>query len=118
MAAVAHKIMVGFDGSKSSRRALDRAVELAGYASVVTVVVVSGPRENGRGPRLLAEAREHLATRLVPVHALNPVGDPAEELARAAASLRADVLVIGAPSTGSVGSELLERATCDVLVVR
>jgi nucleotide-binding universal stress UspA family protein len=118
MAAVAHRIMVGFDGSESAWRALDRAIELAGYASVVTVVAVSRPEENGRGPRLLAEAREHLAARLVPVHALNPVGDPAEELVRAAASLRADVLVIGGPSTGSVGSELLQRATCDVLVVR
>jgi nucleotide-binding universal stress UspA family protein len=118
MAAVANRIMVGFDGSASARRALVRAADLAGYGSSVTVVCVSTPRANGVGGRLLEEAKGLLGARLAPLYALNPIGDPADELARAAAGLGADVLVIGSPSTGSVASELLERAPCDVLVVR
>jgi nucleotide-binding universal stress UspA family protein len=119
---VAKSIMVGFDGSTSARRALDRAAELAGYGSVVTVVAVSAPGTNGDGGRLLHEARKQLDARLVPAYALNPVGDPAEELLKAATSLRADVLVIGTRPAGAahgdVGFELLERAPCDVLLVR
>src|SRR5688572_24404690 len=122
MAAIAKRIMVGFDGSEGARRALDRAADLAGYGSSVTIVTVSPPNANGHGSRLLSEAKEQLAARLIPAYAINPVGDVAEELLRAAASLGVDVLVIGTRSpgqpNGAVGSELLERATCDILVVR
>jgi nucleotide-binding universal stress UspA family protein len=117
MAAVAKRIMVGFDGSDSARRALDRAADLAGYGSNVTVVNVSSG-VNGGGRRRLREAEVQLEARMIPVYALNPVGDPAEELIRAAAALGADVLVIGSRPNGSVTAELLERAPCDVLVVR
>lgn len=122
MAVVAKRIMVGFDGSDSARRALERAADLAGYGSNITVVTVSRPGANGAAGRLLFEAKEQLAARFIPVYAINPVGDPAEELVKAAASHGADVLVIGAQpdgrASGSVGAELLERAPCDVLVVR
>jgi nucleotide-binding universal stress UspA family protein len=118
MAAVAKRIMVAFDGSDSARRALDRAADLAGYGSNVTVVSVSSPGANGQSARLLREAERQLEARLIPVYGLNPVGDPAEELLRAAAALGVDVLVIGGRPDGSVGAELVERAPCDVLVVR
>lgn len=122
MATVAKRIMVGFDGSDSARRALDRAADLVGYGSSITVVTVSTPSGNGDGGRALFGAREQLEARLIPTYALNPVGDPAEELIRAATSLGADVLVIGTQPdgrpNGSVGAELLDRAPCDVLVVR
>lgn len=121
MAAIAKRIMVGFDGSNSARRALDRAIDLAGYGSIITVVTVSAPGTNGDAGRLLSDAKEQLAARLIPAYALNPVGDPAEELLKAAAALGADVLVIGTrpgERHGSVGAALVDRAPCDVLVVR
>jgi nucleotide-binding universal stress UspA family protein len=71
MAAVAKRMMVGFDGSESACRALDRAADLAGYGSSVTVVTVSAPNGNGEGARLLREAGEQLAARLVPAYVLN-----------------------------------------------
>jgi nucleotide-binding universal stress UspA family protein len=118
MVSLAKRIMVGFDGSASARRALDRAADLAGYGSSVTVVTVSAPTTNGDGGKLLHEAKEQLAARLIPSYALNPVGDPAEELLKAASSLGADVIVIGTQPNGSVGARLLAQAPCDVLVVR
>jgi nucleotide-binding universal stress UspA family protein len=118
MVSLAKRIMVGFDGSASARRALDRAADLAGYGSSVTVVTVSAPTTNGDGGMLLHEAKEQLAARLIPSYALNPVGDPAEELLKAASSLGADVIVIGTQPNGSVGARLLAQAPCDVLVVR
>ena len=118
MVALAKRILVGFDGSDSARRALDRAADLAGYGSSVTVVTVSTPSTNGDAGRLLVEAKEQLAARLIPSYALNPVGDPADELLKAASTLGADVIVIGTQPNGSVGSRLLEHAPCDVLVVR
>jgi nucleotide-binding universal stress UspA family protein len=122
MAALAMTIMVGFDGSASSRRALDRAADLAGYGSNVTVVSVSAPGTNGFEARLLLAAREQLAGRLILSQTMNPVGDAADELLAAATTLGADVLVIGAPlgawANGSVAGKVVARASCDVLVVR
>jgi nucleotide-binding universal stress UspA family protein len=119
---VAKRIMVGFDGSQSARRALDRAADYAGYGSSITVVTVSEPGPNGDGRRILADAKEQLAARLIATYALNPVGDPAEELLKLASTSGADMLVIGTRPEGRprgpVGVELLERAPCDVLVVR
>jgi nucleotide-binding universal stress UspA family protein len=40
-AAVASRILVGYDGSEPAQRALDRAAELAGYGTTVTVVSVA-----------------------------------------------------------------------------
>jgi nucleotide-binding universal stress UspA family protein len=115
---IGKRIMVGFDGSPSARRALDRAGDLAGYGSTVTVVTVSTPQENGLAGRLLFEAKEQLSARLVPSHTLNPVGDPAEELLKAASGLGADVIVVGTQPNGTIGAQLLARSPCDVLVVR
>ena len=40
MAARARKIMVGYDGSDASTRALDVAADLVGYGSTLAVVTV------------------------------------------------------------------------------
>lgn len=121
MAAIAKKIMVGYDGSPVARRALERAAELAGYGSTITVVNVAS---SDRGGRLLADAREHLAMRHIRAHVIERSGDPAEALIDTATSEDADLLVVGRRNggepfaLGSVTDRILQEAPCDVLVVR
>jgi nucleotide-binding universal stress UspA family protein len=124
MAAQPRKIIVGYDDSDAARRALDRAADLAGYASTLTVVSVE---RNGRShaPDALASAREHLLGRHVPATYLQPVGEAADTLVETAEELEADLLIVGRRSRGSlrrlvlgsVSEAVIRRATCDVLVV-
>lgn len=124
MSAQPRKIVVGVDDSEPSQRALERAADLAGYGSTLTVVSVA--RDGDRyaaGP--LEKARERLLRRHVSATYLQPVGDPAAELVDAARELEADLVVLGRRSRslrrlvlGSVSDAVLQRAPCDVLVVR
>ena len=124
MAAQPRKIMVAYDDSDAARRALDRAADLAGYGSTLTVVSVAS--EGGRyhsGP--LDQAREQLVRRHVTATYLQPVGEPAAELVEAARELDADLVVLGRRSRslrrlvlGSVSAKVVRQAPCDVLVVR
>jgi nucleotide-binding universal stress UspA family protein len=124
MAAQPRKIMVAYDDSDAARRALDRAADLAGYGSTLTVVSVAA--DGGRyqsGP--LDHAREQLLRRQVTATYLQPVGEPAAELVEAARELDADLVVLGRRSRslrrlvlGSVSAKVVRRAPCDVLVVR
>jgi len=138
MAAVGKRILIGYDGTEPSRRALERAAEIAGYASSVTLVNVApplygkphdgipDPRGLAEGKRLLEEARSELARRHVRAHVVEPVGHPAEALVEAAKDLRADLVILGTHDRGTVGrllhgsvSEAVVRdAPCDVMVVR
>jgi len=122
MAAIAKKIMVGFDGSDEARRALDRAAELAGYGSTVTVVNVVS---SARGERPLADARDHLAKRHVRARIVERVGEPADTLIETAAAEDVDLLVVGSRNGGGkrfvlgpVTDRVVHDAPCDVLVVR
>ena len=113
-----HRIVVGFDGSDSAHRALERAAALAGYGSTLTVVSVA---TGDGGANALTAARDSLVARLVPATYLQPVGDPAEELVAAAREVGADVVVVGrrhGNPLGSVSAEVVRHAPCDVLVVR
>lgn len=123
MAAHPRKIVVGYDDSAAARRALDRAADLAGYASTLTVVSVG---RNGRphASDALANAREHLLGRHVPATYLHPVGEPADTLVGTAEELDADLLIVGRRNhslrrlvLGSVSEAVIRRAPCDVLVV-
>ena len=124
MAAQPKRIIVGFDGTEGARRALDAAVEHLGYGSTLTVVAVG--RDGDRNVRdVLEVAHEQLLTRLVTAEYVERIGDPAEELVRAASELRADLVIVGrrgggdAPRVepGSVSADVVRRAPCDVLVV-
>ena len=137
-AAVAKRIIVGYDGSDSARRALDRAAELAGYGTTVTVVSVAPPAYSAglpagadaadvqRARELLAEARDALALRQVSVTTLDPIGSAAEQIVLAADELGADLVVVGSRNghaeeravLGSTSTKVLHHAPCDVLVVR
>jgi nucleotide-binding universal stress UspA family protein len=122
MAARPRRIVVGFDGSETSRRALDAAADLIGYGSTLSVVSV----QNGEvGRSASAEARTRLQERHVHGAYHEPTGEPAEQLVETAANLGADLVVVGRRNRGplrallgSVSSRVVRRAPCDVLVVR
>jgi nucleotide-binding universal stress UspA family protein len=124
MAAQARRIVVGYDDSESSQRALDRAADLAGYGSTLTVVSVA-PEGEDYAPGPLENARERLLRRHVTATYLQPVGEPADELVGAAQELDADLVVVGRRNRslrrlvlGSVSAGVARQAPCDVLIVR
>jgi nucleotide-binding universal stress UspA family protein len=111
--------MVAFDGSRTSRRALDAAADLMGYGSSLTVVHVRAEEHDGRAVDL---AREDLLRRHVVARYLELCGDPADEVVEAARAAGADLLVVGrrdavGPTLGSVSGDVVSRVPCDVLVV-
>jgi nucleotide-binding universal stress UspA family protein len=121
MAARPRQILVGFDGSETSQRALDAAADLVGYGSSLAVVHVrrAGSPEGDAVDR----ARERLIQRHVPARYLEACGHPAKEIVAAAEAVGADLVVVGRRNAfkrvlGSVSAAVVRRAHCDVLVVR
>jgi nucleotide-binding universal stress UspA family protein len=122
MAARPRRIVVGYDGSDASRRALDAAADLVGYGSTLSVITVRNAEVDGAATR---EARDHLQLRHVSAAYHEPAGEPAEQIVEAAQTLGADLVVVGRRNRsplrallGSVSSRVVRRAPCDVLVVR
>ena len=115
------RILVGFDGSEASLRALDAAADLAGYGSSVAVVHVRRPgADSGSAMEL---AREHLLKQHLTARYLEPCGSPAKELVAAAVAIGADLIVVGRRTAlsrvlGSVSAAVVRRASCNVLVAR
>jgi nucleotide-binding universal stress UspA family protein len=129
------KVLVGFDGSDASRRALVHAAELVGRGGNLDVINVIGSQpisarvgslvdgERKHQQKVLHEAKALLdewEVRMTPVRA---VGDPTSEIRSAAEESGAGVIVVGRGSglrrliDGSVSARLVRRAPCDVLVV-
>ena len=132
-------IVVGFDGSEQSRRALDRAASMAPAKELVVVTAVPfrplatkgpsptvDPLEEEERSKLLEEAvgitgAQSFTTRAVEVH-----GDPAEAIVAAAKESGADLIVIGkhgrhgafSALMGSTSEHVVRHAPCDVLVVQ
>lgn len=123
MAAQPRRILVGFDGTEASVRALDVATQLIGYGSTLTVVNVVD--EGAEPSPVLAEAREQVHRRQLTATYVQRVGEPAEELLEAARELGAELVVVGRHAArdgggrppGSVSAKVVRRAPCDVLVV-
>ena len=130
------RILVGFDGSQASRRALVHAAELVGRGGTLDVINVIGAQpvsarvdSLGDRPRraqreALHEARALLGEWDVRMTPRAAVGDPTSEIRAAAEESGAAVIVVGRGSglrrliDGSVSARLVRRAPCDVLVVR
>jgi nucleotide-binding universal stress UspA family protein len=115
----ARRIVVAFDGSDASQRALDAAADLMGYGSSLNVVHVRGASEG----RTVELAREHLLRRRVMARYLEPCGHAAREVVEAAREIGADLIVVGRRNAldgvlGPISSEIVRHAPCDVLVVR
>ena len=132
------KIVVGYDGSDGAKRALDRAITLAGDDGQITVVAAAetharpgitqgahlDPSEIARRRKDLEEVKSLLAERGVDAETLEAQGDPGTVILNNAKD--ADLVVVGSRGLnpfqrlllGSVSSKLVHRAECDVLVVR
>jgi nucleotide-binding universal stress UspA family protein len=134
-----HPVVVGYDGSPSSRNALAYAAGVSRrlsrplvivhvtpgvYCEPLTGQVVGVPRDADALERwLLAELDQVTGPADVEVHVRTRRGSPARELAAAAEEFSADALVIGAPKhiwhrvAGSVSGWLARHARCPVIVV-
>jgi nucleotide-binding universal stress UspA family protein len=139
-------IVVGYDGKEASRRALERALEIAPpEARLVVVAVAEVPLSPGmpvtdefldRVPvstdteelpeveAVLAQARETLAARGAEADFVWAAGEPASAILEIAEERNADLVVIGEHHHSllgrafGVGREIEHGARCDVLVVR
>lgn len=131
--------VVGFDGSDAARRGLAYVGELAAEARNVVVVTVTPDlgassitsetlaRDDFDPERLLEEAAELLAqTDVTSVERRAATGDPARVLVDVTREVDADLLIVGRRGAdfvartllGSVAQQVVEQASCDVLVVR
>ncbi|HZR95164.1 MAG TPA: universal stress protein [Gaiellaceae bacterium] len=133
-------ILVCYDGSRESERALDRAAEIASLTpSRVTIVSVAepiyrnppytgyaDPSEEQAHRELLDHAVQTLAAQGISADTLEPAGDTVEEIITAARELDADLVIAGSRHRGlaerlvrgSVSGRLLVDAPADVLIVR
>lgn len=141
------RILVGTDGSQTSRAACEMAVGLAlAFRSAVRFVCVvdeerlvsdfsmGTKRDVGNvvecltatAHEVLEEARQHASGAGVEADAVLLEGDVVDRILEAAAEWRADIIVTGTharpqslhPSLGSKVYELLRRSTLPVLVCR
>ena len=135
-----HPVVVGYDGSASSRNALAYAAGMARrldrpllmvyvaspgvYCEPLTGQVVGLPRDNDALERwLLTELDQVADSGELEVHVRTRRGSPARELAAIASEFSADALVIGAPQSfwhhvaGSVSGWLARHASCPVMVI-
>ena len=133
-------IVVGFDQTEQSHRALERAAELAqafgGRIIVTSVAPVqyyamrsggpTGPSETVDERRgLLEEARSALEAQSVQAEYVPAAGEPADTIVELAHERGAEMIVVGTREpgivkrllTGSVSQEVARHAECDVLIV-
>lgn len=138
------RIVVGYDGSQNSERALERATELAkisgGRIKVVTAVDIapfaSFP-DPGVYARLIDSAKEDAermqsaALEKLKEGGINAEGgvlegSPADAILTSASEFKADLVVVGRRGIrglkrflmGSVSANVVNNSNCDVLVVK
>lgn len=137
------KILVAHDGSKSSDKALKKAVELAiNFNASLTVLAVipelyltelsdvDRNRIFEALSRETAEAmekiRKSLSGKSIEVKTLIRQGDPAEKILETAQKMKVDLIVTGSHGRhgtkkfllGSVSSKIVDYSRCPVLVVK
>jgi len=131
-------IVVGYDESDPSRRALERAAELAGkFGAKVIVTSVAPILVSGRGGSVdpvdppeahreeLGHAVAFLAERGIESEPYVAIGHPANHIVELAEGHGADLIVVGTREPNlimrllglSVSGEVERKARCDVLTV-
>jgi nucleotide-binding universal stress UspA family protein len=136
----AHPVVVGYDGSPSSRNALAYAAGLARriarpllivyvvpygvYCEPMSGQVICAARERGELETWLLAEFDQLCDRDgLEISVMARRGNAAKELAATVCSSNADALVVGAPGrrlhhlVGSIPSWLARHARCPVIVV-
>jgi nucleotide-binding universal stress UspA family protein len=130
------KILVGYDGGEAAKRALDLAVGLAEGLGASLAVVSVVPLHPGRMPidpcddrevhaQELLEAQEVAARRGVEVDLVEPVGEPARAIERAAEVGGFDAVLVGSPRSsgwfralrGDVSAHLVSHSAKTVIIV-
>jgi nucleotide-binding universal stress UspA family protein len=129
------RILVAFDGSPASRRALESVARMAGGAQVTVMLSVRAPMTSlgpappdpadlERARALLQDAHEALVARGVDAEAERAVGHPTVRILDEAKRRGADLVVVGRRGKrwrllglGSVSLRVVDHAPCDVLVV-
>jgi nucleotide-binding universal stress UspA family protein len=132
------RVVVGYDGSDSAKRALQRVVDFAGNPDRILVVAAAESHARtgiAKGSHLdpseveqrrgdLEEAQQFFSERGIEAEAVEAQGDPGAVIVEAAKD--ADLVVVGTRGLnpierlllGSVSSKVVHRAPCDVLIVR
>ena len=133
-------IVLGFDGTEASQRALERAATIgAAFGSSVVVTSVStrmGGAVHGGGSgdptdpldaheSLLDGATKELTDRGVTAESVLGMGDAAEAIVELAQERNADLIVVGTREPGfferllghTVSGSVQRHAHCDVLIV-
>jgi nucleotide-binding universal stress UspA family protein len=133
-------IVVGYDGSESSDRALERAADVGeafGAKLVVTSVTpIMISVGHGMGPidptdtpedhhHDLVKAQQYLDGRRVSAEYQPAIGEPADTIVEVAEKVGADMIVVGTREPGlvqrllgqSVSESIQRHAHCDVLIV-
>jgi len=135
------KILVGYDGSEASERAVDVAIDLAQCTDAeILVLAVARPPEPATRVEVdavLDDAREHFSdgfikvrerAKSVEVHleTMIEVGHPAEHLIHQAEIIHAELIIVGRKGTslfeklilGSVSERVIRFANCPVMVMK
>ncbi|MBF0328112.1 MAG: universal stress protein [Nitrospirae bacterium] len=137
------KILVAHDGSKSSDKALKKAVEMSVSMSGALTVVSVVPElyltqltdvDRNRIAKALTEEtgdalekiRKSLAGRSIDVKTVIRQGDPAEKILETAQKMKVDLIITGSHGRhgakkfllGSVSAKVVDYSKCPVMVVK
>jgi len=137
------KVLVAYDGSEPSRKALDRAIEMAtshkGEVILLTVtepVCPLGVTEMDCGKMdeilrsqteaILKSVKEELEKRNIKADTVVRVGNPADEIVKCADEAGVDMIVVGSHGRhgarifflGSVSSRVASHANRSVVIVK
>lgn len=132
------KMLVPIDGSEYAEEAALKAAELAkSYGAEITIINVAQPFSMLLGFKSAEEMKadaenaakktvEKLKKQGAKARALGVVGDPADEIVKAAEEGKYDIIVMGSKGltesrrflVGSVTQKVVEHSPCSVLVVK